>query len=147
MPKAELTAVVAPKCQALAEHMADGSMTQEEADGIMERAEALSQDGVMLEWTFTGPSGLFTHTDSHQDGFDVYYLDGDGHEAPVDPAEVVERFILPDSTAKEYADGVEPTPVVQPTESGLVPAIGTKGEEGYIRQSDLDALYAAIKEG
>lgn len=126
--------------QALAEHMADGSMTQEEADGIMERAEALSQDGVMLEWTFTGPSGLFTHRDSHQEGFDVYYLDGDGHEVSVDPAGVVERFILPDSIVKalsQYADGVEPTPVVQPTESGLVPAIGTKGEEGYIRESDI----------
>ena len=121
----------------LAEHVADSSMTQAEADGILERAGALSQDGVMLEWTFTGPSGLFTHLDSHQEGFDVYYLDGDGHEAPVDPVEVVERFILPDSTAKEYADGVEPTPVVQPTESGLVPAIGTKGEEGYIRESDI----------
>lgn len=121
----------------LAEHVADSSMTQAEADGILERAGALSQDGVMLEWTFTGPSGLFTHLDSHQEGFDVYYLDGDGHEAPVDPAEVVERFILPDSTAKGDADGVEPTPVVQPTESGLVPAIGTKGEEGYIRESDI----------
>lgn len=134
--------------QALAEHMADGSMTQEEADGIMERAEALSQDGVMLEWTFTGPSGLFTHRDSHQEGFDVYYLDGDGHEVSVDPAGVVERFILPDSIVKalsQYADGVEPTPVVQPTESGLVPAIGTKGEEGYIRQSDLDGPGGQVK--
>ena len=124
----------------LAEHVADGSMAQAEADGILERAEALSQDGVMLEWTFTGPSGLFTHTDSHQEGFDVYYLDADGHEAPVDPADVVERFILPDLIVKElsqYADDVEPTPVVQPTESGLVPAIGTKGEEGYIRRSDV----------
>ena len=52
----------------LAEHVADSSMTQAEADGILERAGALSQDGVMLEWTFTGPSGLFTHTDSHQEG-------------------------------------------------------------------------------
>ncbi|MDE6590392.1 MAG: hypothetical protein K2K53_08655, partial [Oscillospiraceae bacterium] len=212
----------------LAKHVADGSMTQEEADRVMEQARALSEDGKALVWSFQGDSGhdLFTSGDL------IFYKKENGELVPVDPAGVVSGFILnrsvamwkictrPDCTISGehyHADGtvtyhgrtynradlsqetldwldwylslpeaeqlaismvppelisnkdlptyvepgqteepagtagsefydyrfetpdgaVEPAPAVTPTADGLVPAIGTKGEDGYIRESDV----------
>ena len=190
----------------LAKHVADGSMTQEEADRVMEQARALSKDDKALVWSFQGDSGhdLFTSGDL------IFYKNESGELVPVDPATVVSGFILnrggtvtyhgrtynradlsqetldwldwylalpeaeqlaismvppelisnkdlptyvePGQTEEpagtvgsefydyrfETPDGaVEPAPAVTPTADNLVPAIGTKGEDGYIRESDV----------
>ena len=71
-------------------HVAEGSMTQGVADKIWEMAQDLAQDGKALVWSFQGDSGL-TLDELHR----VCSRDENGNLVPVDPATVVNYFILP----------------------------------------------------
>ncbi|MDE6259331.1 MAG: M56 family metallopeptidase, partial [Oscillospiraceae bacterium] len=85
----------------LAEHVADGSMTQAEADRVLEQARALAQDGT-VEWTFSPDSGLVSDRVDGQTGSPIYYKDENGNLHPVDPATVAYGFIFP------AASGLDP---------------------------------------
>mgnify|MGYP002510537738 CR=1 FL=1 len=76
--------------QNLDRHVAEGSMTQGVADKIWEMAQDLAQDGKALVWSFQGDSGL-TLDELHR----VCSRDENGNLVPVDPATVVNYFILP----------------------------------------------------
>ena len=85
--------------QSLNKQVADGSMTREEADRIVEQARTLSGNGEELEWVFQEDSGLvqdsFDENGNYRPGFNIFYKDADGKLTPVDPATVVSGFILP----------------------------------------------------
>ena len=76
--------------ESLAEHTANGSMTEEAAAYYLTQAKAASQDGVMMEWIFAEDSGLFLDTDSYS----IYYMDENGDKVYVDPAAILSEFIF-----------------------------------------------------
>ncbi len=96
--------------QSLNKQVADGSMTREEADRIVERARALSGNGEELEWVFQEDSGLihesFDENGTYRPGFNIFYKDEDGKLTPVDPATVVSGFILPAAEEKGWTEVV-----------------------------------------
>ena len=81
----------------LEERVADGSMTQAEADRVLAQAREFSPDGKELVWSFQGDSGLYVRSDlvKAERDFPVFYKDENGDLVPVDPATVVSGFIFP----------------------------------------------------
>lgn len=85
--------------QCLDQHVAEGTMTQSEADRVLEQARAFSEDDKTLVWSFQGDSGLvkdsFDENGNYRPGFNIFYKDEDGKLTPLDPATVVSGFIFP----------------------------------------------------
>ena len=82
----------------LADHVADGSMTGEEAAFYLSEAEAMSQDGVKLDWKVPRDIELFTDGAAHraggQSGPYVYYMDGNGNKVYLDPVEMLTAYVF-----------------------------------------------------
>ncbi len=76
--------------QNLDRHVAEGTMTQTEADRVWAQAQEFAQGGKALTWSFQGDSGL-TLDELHK----VCYRDENGNLIPVDPATVASGFIFP----------------------------------------------------
>ncbi len=76
--------------QNLDRHVAEGTMTQAEADRVWAQAQEFAQGGKELIWSFQGDSGL-TLDELHK----VCYRDENGNLIPVDPATVASGFIFP----------------------------------------------------
>ncbi len=96
--------------QSLNKQVADGSMTRDEADRIVEQARALSGNGEELEWVFQEDSGLvhdsLDENGNYRPGFNIFYKDEDGKLTPVDPATVVSGFIFPAAEENGWAEVV-----------------------------------------
>lgn len=96
--------------QSLNKQVANGSMTRDEADRIVEQARALSGNGEELEWVFQEDSGLvhdsLDENGNYRPGFNIFYKDEDGKLTPVDPATVVSGFILPAAEENGWAEVV-----------------------------------------
>ena len=101
--------------ESLAEHVADGSMTEEDAAHYLEAARALSQDGVMLRWTFAEDSGLFVDKDSDGPGT-VYYLDGNGNKVYLSLVEMFAAFPFPSPSDAFTSDQYAGTPRAEDNE-------------------------------
>lgn len=76
----------------LAQHVANGTMTQDKAGYCLARARAATTDGSTLSWTFQPDSGLYT---GNAPGGSICYKDKNGDLIPIDPATVVSTFIFP----------------------------------------------------
>ena len=83
--------------QNLDRHVAEGTMTQTEADRVWAQAQEFAQGGKALTWSFQGDSGL-TLDELHK----VCYRDENGNLIPVDPATVASGFIFPAADTVTY---------------------------------------------
>lgn len=83
--------------QNLDRHVAEGTMTQTEADRVWAQAQEFAQGGKELIWSFQGDSGL-TLDELHK----VCYRDENGNLIPVDPATVASGFIFPAADPVTY---------------------------------------------
>ncbi len=83
--------------QNLDRHVAEGTMTQAEADRVWAQAQEFAQGGKALTWSFQGDSGL-TLDELHK----VCYRDENGNLIPVDPATVASGFIFPAADPVTY---------------------------------------------
>ena len=83
--------------QNLDRHVAEGTMTQTEADRVWAQAQEFAQGGKELIWSFQGDSGL-TLDELHK----VCYRDENGNLIPVDPATVASGFIFPAADTVTY---------------------------------------------
>ena len=83
--------------QNLDRHVAEGTMTQAEADRVWAQAQEFAQGGKALTWSFQGDSGL-TLDELHK----VCYRDENGNLIPVDPATVASGFIFPAADTVTY---------------------------------------------
>ena len=83
--------------QNLDRHVAEGTMTQAEADRVWAQAQEFAQGGKELIWSFQGDSGL-TLDELHK----VCYRDENGNLIPVDPATVASGFIFPAADPVTY---------------------------------------------
>ena len=83
--------------QNLDRHVAEGTMTQTEADRVWAQAQEFAQGGKALTWSFQGDSGL-TLDELHK----VCYRDENGNLIPVDPATVASGFIFPAADPVTY---------------------------------------------
>ncbi len=83
--------------QNLDRHVAEGTMTQTEADRVWAQAQEFAQGGKALTWSFQGDSGL-TLDELHK----VCYRDENGNLIPVDPATVASGFIFPAAGTVTY---------------------------------------------
>ena len=83
--------------QNLDRHVAEGTMTQAEADRVWAQAQEFAQGGKELIWSFQGDSGL-TLDELHK----VCYRDENGNLIPVDPATVASGFIFPAADTVTY---------------------------------------------
>ena len=100
----------------LAQHVADGTMTQEEANRVLALAREAAVDGE-LKWTFSSDSGLvndhFDADGNYQPGFHIFFKDADGNLHPLDPATVVSGFIFP-AAGEDQPNYVDPDSAVDP---------------------------------
>lgn len=79
----------------LANHVADGSMTEEDAAYYLAAAKARSQDGVYLNWIAPRDIELFSDEPEHRKiGHYVYYMNGNGNKVCLDPAEMLTAYIF-----------------------------------------------------
>ena len=86
--------------KSLAEHVANGSMTEEDAAYYLTQAKATSRDGMVMEWIFAEDSGLFLDTDSYG-VMSIYYMDENGSKVYVDPATVLSEFVFAENDAND----------------------------------------------
>lgn len=110
----------------LARHVADGTMTQAEADRVWAFAKAASTDGVTLDCAFRAGSGLVHHLDPEDPIFPIYLMDGAGDLHHMDPATVISEFVF--------------------GEDSLIPVMGVSGNVGYARQDDLDGWGGIVRD-
>lgn len=96
--------------KSLAEHVADGSIAQEEADRVLEEAQLFSKDG-RLTCAFQPGSGLYG-ADRDNPNRGLSYLDGQGNFIPTDPATVLSVFVFPSFAAvPDYVEDLPELPV------------------------------------
>ena len=86
--------------ESLAEHVANGSMTEENAANYLTQAKAASRDGMVMEWIFAEDSGLFLDTDSYE-AMSIYYMDENGNKVYVDPATVLSEFVFAENDTND----------------------------------------------